>query len=236
MPEKPSFVVNDRRKFTSEGELREGTHLEAASPSPHVSDLPVPANASESQGDTTAPQTLSSEAEFSSQQDPLSEPIPVSEEEMGLAEDVPEMDSAPGPTTEQSAEAMRAYNATVERLDTAMRATNPGGEHMPQMTFERLIQSLYTQALLLLGGVAEPGETPRVDILGSRQTIDMISVLSEKTKGNLSDSESNLLESALFDLRMGFLELTQALARQAAQRQGAPSAGAIPMGGPRIVR
>ena len=100
------------------------------------------------------------------------------------------------------------------------------------MSFERLVQSLYTQALLLLGGGAQPGETPRVDILGARQTIDMITVIDEKTRGNLGEGEAKLLESALFDLRMGFLEITQALARQAAQRQGAGSGAPGGFGAP----
>jgi hypothetical protein len=110
---------------------------------------------------------------------------------------------------------------------------------MPPMTFERLEQSLYTQALLLLGGAAEPGETPRVDILGARQTIDMLAVVAERSQGHVSPGEDKLLQSALFDLRMGFLEITQALARQAAQRQpaGPGGLGAMPgAGGPRIVR
>ena len=163
--------------------------------------------------------------------------------DMDLAgEEFPEDGSLPpGPTAEQAAEATRAYEATVDRLDTAMRAANPGGEHMPPMTFERLVQSLYTQALILLGGGAQPGETPRVDILGARETIDMLSVLADKAQGNLGASEDKLLQSALFDLRMGFLEITQALARQAAQRGGAGMPGsAAPFGGggagPRIVR
>ena len=124
-----------------------------------------------------------------------------------------------------------------------MRAANPGGERIPPMDFQRLVQSLYTQALILLGGGAQPGETPRVDILGARETIDMLTVLAEKSKGNLSPTEDQLLDSALFDLRMGFLEITQALARQAAQRQpnmpgapGSPSPFGPPPGGPRIVR
>ena len=146
----------------------------------------------------------------------------------------------PGPTAEESAEAARAYDATAERLELALRAADPGGERMPPMTFERLTQSLYTQALILLGGGAQPGETPRIDILGARQTIDMLAILSERTKGNLSDNEDKLLQSALFDLRMGFLEITQALARQAAQRQPAgPGPAGAPGGfgaGPRIVR
>jgi hypothetical protein len=101
------------------------------------------------------------------------------------------------------------------------------------MTFERVIQSLYMQALMQLGGAAAPGQQPQVDLLGARQTIDMLAILAEKTKGNLSTGESTLVETALFELHMGFLEVTQAMARQSAARQpGAPS----PSGGPSIVR
>ncbi len=81
----------------------------------------------------------------------------------------------PPPTAEQTDQANRAYNATVDRLDTAIRATNPGMERMPEMNYDRLVQSLYMQALLQLGGATEPGQPPQVDILGARQTIDMLS-------------------------------------------------------------
>ena len=66
--------------------------------------------------------------------------------------------------------------------------------------------------------------------MGARQSIDMLGVLADKTKGNLSDNEQRLLESALFELRMGFLEITQALARSASAKAGAPGPG------PSIVR
>ena len=107
-------------------------------------------------------------------------------------------------------------------------------ERMPEMNYDRLVQSLYMQALIQLGGAAEPGQPPQVDILGARQTIDMLTVIADKTAGNLSDDEAKLTQSALFELRMGFLEITQAIARQAAAKQGGP--GAPPHGGPSIVR
>ena len=85
---------------------------------------------------------------------------------------------------------------------------------MPEMSYDRLVQSLYMQALMQLGGATANGQPPQVDILGARQTIDMLSVLAEKTKGNLTDAEDQLIAIALFELRMGFLEVTQAIARQ----------------------
>ncbi len=242
MPDKPTFVVNDRRKFTTEGELRHD--LPTAAPA-----IPSPADTESPKGPqlvTEPPTPVETTAELAD--------LPESEAIDGLyPEEAPSLagtstpdtfldDSLPpGPTAEQSSEATRAYNATVDRLETAMRAANPGGERIPPMNFERLVQSLYTQALILLGGGAQPGETPRVDILGARETIDMLAILAEKSKNNLSPNEDQLLESALFDLRMGFLEITQALARQAAGRQPAPGPGGpanfgSPTGGPRIVR
>jgi hypothetical protein len=105
---------------------------------------------------------------------------------------------------------------------------------MPEMNYDRLIQSLYMQALLQLGGATEPGQPAQVDLLGARQTIDMLTVIADKARGNLTDAEDKLTQSALFELRMGFLDVTQAIARQAA-RQGAPGAPPVP-GGPSIVR
>ena len=245
MPDTPAFVVNDRRKFTSEGELR---HDSPASQPNSASEFAQPEAPSATAADnqpgpqlvaepaTASPAELTDLPESSAFEAGERFPEPAGDELSDYelaAQDLP-----PGPTEEQNAEATRAYDATVDRLDTALRAADPGGERMPPMSFERLTQSLYTQTLMLLGGATQPGETPRVDILGARQTIDMLAVLAEKTKGNLSPDEDKLLQSALFDLRMGFLEITQALARQAAQRQpgvgmpGAPPAGA----GPRIVR
>jgi hypothetical protein len=142
----------------------------------------------------------------------------------------------PPPTTEQSDQATRAYDATVDRLDTALRAADPGGERMPEMNFERLVQSIYMQTILQLGGAAERGQQPQVDLLGARQSIDMLGVIAEKTRGNLTDSEQRLLDSALFEMRMGFLDVTQALARQAQSRQSGPPVPGAPAGGPRIVR
>jgi len=107
---------------------------------------------------------------------------------------------------------------------------------MPEMNFDRLVQSLYMQAILQLGGATEPGQPAQVDLLGARQTIDMLTVIADKTKGNLTDAEDKLTQSALFELRMGFLEVTQAIARQAAAKQGGPGVPPIPGGGPSIVR
>jgi Domain of unknown function (DUF1844) len=136
-------------------------------------------------------------------------------------------------TSEQTEQARVAYQMTSDRLDTAIRAANPGADHPPAMSFDQLVQSVYMTSIMQLGGATPEGQQPQVDIIGARQSIDMLDVLSEKTKGNLTPEESRLLESALFELRMAFLEITQALARSAAAK--APAAPGRPAG-PSIVR
>ena len=194
------FVITDRRKFTAEGELRTDADT----------------TRTDEEREAAAPVTA-----------PVEPPPPTAEAhpELGSEPDFP-----PPPSAEQTEQANAAYQATSDRLDTAIRAANPGADHPPAMTFEALVQSVYMTAIMQLGGGTPEGQQPQVDILGARQSIDMLGILAEKTKGNLSDSEQRLIESALFELRMAFLEITQALARSAAK---APNATP---GKPSIVR
>jgi hypothetical protein len=140
----------------------------------------------------------------------------------------------PAPTAEQNDQAKRAYEMTADRLDTAIRSANPGMDHPPAMSFEQLVQSVYMSAMLQLGAATHEGQQPQVDILGARQSIDMLGVLAEKTEGNLTPEENRLLDSALFELRMAFLEITQALARSASAK--APAGVRPGPAGPSIVR
>ncbi len=137
-----------------------------------------------------------------------------------------ESELPPPPTAEENDQARRAYEITADRLDTAIRSANPG--------IEQLVQSIYMTAMMQLGAATHEGQQPQVDILGARQSIDMLGVLAEKTQGNLTTEETRLLESALFELRMAFLEITQALARSAAAK--APAGARPSPGGPGIVR
>jgi hypothetical protein len=205
MPEQTRpFVVTDRRKFTMDGELRPD-----ADPSPEreerASISPPPAAAAPEPQTAAAPPEAPSEPEL-----------------------------PPPPTAEENDQARRAYEMTADRLDTAIRSANPGVDHPPAMSFEQLVQSIYMTAMMQLGAATHEGQQPQVDILGARQSIDMLGVLAEKTKGNLTPEETRLLDSALFELRMAFLEITQALARSAAAK--APAGARPGPAGPSIVR
>ena len=225
MAEIKEFVVNDRRKFTAEGDLRPDAPPSEPKPARPETLEPKqpPPDAYESSARLTGPQAVPDK--------PAASANAAADQNDALSDELP-----PGPTAEQSEQAARAYDATVERLDTAIRATNPGMDRLPEMSFDRLVQSIYMQAIIQLGGTAEAGQTPQVDLLGARQSIDMLAVIAEKTNGNLSEAEDKLVQSAIFEMRMGFLEITQALSRQAAARQGAAPGTGAPVNGPSIVR
>ena len=126
---------------------------------------------------------------------------------------------APPSAAEQSAQA-DAYQQTNRSMDEAIsKEMGPGAADL-EVTFERFLGSLYMSSLMQLGLAHEPNGQPRLDIISARQTIDTIGLLAEKTKGNLTATEQNFLQNALYELRMAYLEVTNALAR--GPRPGAP--------------
>jgi hypothetical protein len=78
--------------------------------------------------------------------------------------------------------------------------------------------------MLQLGMMHREGENPQPDIVGARQTIDTLGVLRDKTKGNLTSKEEGLLQNVLFELRMAFLEITNAITRAPGPASGKPIA------------
>ena len=77
---------------------------------------------------------------------------------------------------------------------------------IPPATFETLLQTLGTQAAIFLSDQVDPetGESLRHLEL-AKHNIDMLSVLEEKTKGNLTPQEARLLDSLLYELRMAYI-------------------------------
>jgi len=77
----------------------------------------------------------------------------------------------------------------------------------PEITFASFVFSLSTQALVHLGEIPDPADgTTHVNFEAARQIIDIIAILKEKTAGNLDPAEGALLENALYDLRMRYVE------------------------------
>ena len=192
------FTVTDRRHFTTEGEVR--------------NDVPQTEEARETKPEKAppAPETKAAAPE----QAPA-----------GVPSDVP-----PAPTAAEQQAQKDAFDASARQMDQRLaEEMKLRGRSLQEfeVSFERFIASLYMSALVQLGLMHEQGETPRVDLIGGRHTIDTIALLSDKTKGNLTPTEENLLQNCLYELRMAYVEVTNAVNRAAQQ----PPPGAP--GGPR---
>ena len=132
----------------------------------------------------------------------------------------PETAAPPPPSAAEQQAQKDAYTASGKRVErSACRGRTPQDF---EMNLERLVASLYMSAMMQLGLMHEEGQQPAADLLGAKQTIDTLAVLQEKTKGNLTDQEQHLLQNCLYELRMGFVELTNALARQTPPDMSAP--------------
>lgn len=91
-----------------------------------------------------------------------------------------------------------------------MSGSGGADAELPEVDFSTFLLSLAHSALVHLG-VAEPppGESAEVDLPLARQTIDLIAILSDKTKGNLTGAEERLLAQILDDVRSRYDELVQ---------------------------
>jgi Domain of unknown function (DUF1844) len=209
------FTVTDRRKFTLEGELRdEGASTPASQSGSTETFTTNQSGVTQRAGAPPRSHNRDDSPVAKEVVDPELEPLPIEGEHGDAGEFEGEM---PEVTAEESAEQHAAYRQSSQQLDDMVAKSNPGARRpaAAEMDFDKLVQSIYMTAALQLGAGTQPGEQPRVDILGARQSIDMLNVLVEKTKGNLTDKEQRLLQSALFELRMTFLEITNAIASSA---------------------
>lgn len=83
---------------------------------------------------------------------------------------------------------------------------------LPPATFETLVSTMTTQALFSMGGIPDPRTGQRIQNLDlARHHIDMLTIIEEKTKGNLTDDEQQLLSGTLFELRQRYVQLATAL-------------------------
>lgn len=181
------FTVTDRRLFTEDGELRKEVSRETEVPKTTTPPAPTPAAVKE-----TAPASV---AAFPTESDDRA------------AQAIP-----PAPTAAEQRAQADAYQESAKELDSRVELSGRSAKEF-EMTFERFLASLYMTAMLQLGLMHQQGEQPRLDVIGARQTIDTLALLGEKTKGNLSSTEEAFLQNSLYEVRMAYVEVTNALSR-----------------------
>lgn len=88
-------------------------------------------------------------------------------------------------------------------------ATAAGG--LPPASFETLVSTMATQALFAMGAIPDPRTGQRIQQLDlARHHIDMLGVLEEKTKGNLTEDESKMLSGTAYELRSRYIQISSA--------------------------
>jgi hypothetical protein len=127
----------------------------------------------------------------------------------------------PPPTTSEQQAQHDAYKQSSRDLDARVELSGHSAKEL-EVSFERFLASLYMTAMMQLGLMVEQGGAPNVDLIGARQTIDTLGMLAEKTKGNLTPKEQAFIQNALYELRMAYVEVTNALAHPP---QPGPSTG-----------
>jgi len=182
------FKVADRRRFSPEGDAKPGAEErpEASKPisqdtttghSPHA-DPRHPPHEGVQHGASAPMDEMATAAHSSATAQPYE-----------------------GPSAGAQAKASAEYQKAA--------SSQPGAHDIgPQdLTFASFVVGLSTEALALMGEMPHPATGERMnDLLGSQQLIDIIAILQEKTRGNLSPDEETLLEAILFELRMKYVE------------------------------
>ena len=192
--EESEFKVSDRRLFTTEGELRDSTEEQVTAAT------------------TVAPADAAPAASVSSVVSSEVSSAPVPETATAVAESPGGSDIPEPPTASEQQVQHDAYRQSSRDLDARVELSGHSAKEL-EVSFERFMASLYMTAMMQLGMMHEPGGQPGVDIIGARQTIDTLGMIADKTKGNLTPKEQNFLQNCLYELRMAYVEVTNALAR-----------------------
>jgi len=124
-------------------------------------------------------------------------------------------DREQSPTAEAGSEAVGADSSVEERTAEAADRQELDEIPLPPPSFEFLVLSLRSQAEVHLGlhHYGEGEQRPKPKLKLARHTIDLMAMLLEKTKGNLSLEERRLLENSLTDLRFRYVQACEVAKR-----------------------
>jgi hypothetical protein len=121
-------------------------------------------------------------------------------------------DSKQGGFTVTDRRSFAGAEAKTEDATPAPPADEPTGTdaRLPAVDFHTFVLSLGSSALLHLGELEHPeGGATEKDLPLAKHTIDILSMLEEKTKGNLTSAEEKLIQSLLYDLRLRYVNASK---------------------------
>jgi hypothetical protein len=186
-----TFKVVDRRLFGEDGELRKDVVEQ------------------ERRNEEAAEKKAAAQAQEKAKAAAASKPAPTQ--------------TAPSPLAAnadtQGAAGNGAALAGVTPEDAAAAAQDSGEMNPTSRSFQMLIDFLTRNAAAMLGGMADPRTGQAfVDLEGAREVIDMLDALREKTRGNLSKDDDNLLIEVIGSLKLTFMEISKVAAEQMAKK------------------
>jgi hypothetical protein len=188
-----TFKVVDRRLFGEDGELRQDV-VEQERRNEEAAEKKAAA-----QAETKAKAAAASSAGKATPA-PASNPIAANADALGAAGN-------------------GAGLAAVTPEDAAAEAQDSGEMNPTSRSFQMLIDFLTRNAAAMLGGMADPRTGQAfVDLEGAREVIDMLDALREKTRGNLSKDDDNLLIEVIGSLKLTFMEISKVAAEQMAKK------------------
>jgi hypothetical protein len=129
------------------------------------------------------------------------------EEKRKLAEEEAKKSKESAPIGGASAAGVGVGPASGRAGSAGASQTRGRAEQIPPANFPTLVQSLLTQILYYLGDLSARGGEPQVNLDMAKHQIDMLGVLEEKTRGNLSEDEKKLLDTALYETRMRYVSV-----------------------------
>lgn len=118
----------------------------------------------------------------------------------------PQPEAPPPQAPPKAAEKPQQPPREERRRTMADRAQNPG------TAFTDFVEPLIAQAYMFLGMLRDPRQPkPTVDVAGARQMIEIITMLKEKTDGNLTPDEDDFLATHLGELKLAFVQRTKSI-------------------------
>jgi hypothetical protein len=113
----------------------------------------------------------------------------------------------PRPETKSEAKEEEGSDAEKEAAKTKEKPASDEEIQLPEVNFSTFVFSLSSSALFHFGEVPDPATGLKEKNLPmAKHTIDILGMLEEKTKGNLTDDEGQLLKNILYDLRMRYVK------------------------------
>jgi hypothetical protein len=124
------------------------------------------------------------------------------EEEKAASEGQSRFDEAAGPQPEQNAEP-RPDSTQEGKSDERRR----GEADYPPITFSDFVVSLSTSVIYHFGDIPDPiSRKAEKNLEAAKQTIDILGILEQKTRGNLDENEKKLMDAILYELRIRYIK------------------------------